>query len=327
MEVPGFPGFVPQFVYYYPKPEDLSTLQRDYLRNFINEFESVLYGPDYTDPDFGYTKYIDVNSFIDYFIVSEVSRNNDGYKKSRYFSKNRDSEDGRIHAGPVWDFDWAWKDIDECAIIANTDGSGWSYTVNTCPPDVISPGWYDRLLQDTAFAQAVCTRYVSLRQDILSNSRLLDKVDSIAFLVQTSKTRHYTRWPILSENGWAPEVNFTPTTYTGEVNRLKSWIIRRMAWLDQQIPQWCPTVKTEDPLVQTPVLWPNPAGNTVSLQGIPADINIRCFDITGKAVLLPGHYTDQDRWVFDTQQLPNGTYILRFQGNQPMESVRLEIVR
>ncbi len=137
-------------VYDYPKPDNITTQQQDYIKNFINEFETALYGLNFTDPNQGYAKYIGVNSFIDYLIINELARNNDGFKKSSYFHKNKDSTTAiaKLNAGPVWDFDWAWKNINECSIFAATDGSGWAHQVNDCSPDVNSPGWYVRLLQD-----------------------------------------------------------------------------------------------------------------------------------------------------------------------------------
>lgn len=327
LQVPGFPGFIPHFVYYYPKPEDLTTLQRNYLRSYVNNFESVLYGPQYADTINGYRKYIDVASFIDYFIVSEVSRNNDGYKKSRYFFKDRDSEDQRIHAGPVWDFDWAWKNIAECSIFAQTNGSGWAYEINTCNPDVVSPGWYDRLLKDTNFSTTLCQRYAELRGGLLSTARLQGKVDSIAALVASAQMRHYTRWPILSENGFAPEVNFFPTTYAGEVMRLKNWIKLRMTWLDAHIPQLCNTTVITEPPVNVVSLYPNPATAQIILGGVSPYVALRCFDVSGKQMDLPRNYIKDEGWQFDVSGLPNGIYLLEYSTSEKVDFKRFVVAR
>lgn len=110
----GFPGVDVHFVYFYPKAEDIVLEQQTYIQNFMNEFETALYSANFDDPVSGYRKYIHVSSFIDYFIVNEVARNADGFKKSRYLYKDKDHTDGtyrKLHEGPVWDFDWALKDI------------------------------------------------------------------------------------------------------------------------------------------------------------------------------------------------------------------------
>ena len=73
--------------------------QKQYLQEYVNAFEKVLHGEGFTDPQTGYPAYIDVVSFRDYFILSEVTRNVDAYKKSRYFFKDRESNGGKIHSG------------------------------------------------------------------------------------------------------------------------------------------------------------------------------------------------------------------------------------
>ncbi len=102
------PDYDVHFVYHDPKPKNIVYQQKKYLENYVTGFEKALYSTNYKDEIQGYPNYIDVGSFIDYFLVSEVSRNNDGFKKSRYFHKDKN---GKIVAGPVWDFDWAWKNI------------------------------------------------------------------------------------------------------------------------------------------------------------------------------------------------------------------------
>ena len=68
-----------------------------------------------------------------------MARNNDGFKKSSYFHKDNNTATAvsKLKAGPVWDFDWAWKNINECSIFSATDGSGWAHHINDCGPDHI----------------------------------------------------------------------------------------------------------------------------------------------------------------------------------------------
>jgi len=127
------PGTDVYFVYYDPEPDDLTTTQKAYLKSFVDTFESILYSADFEDHSTGYRAFLDVNFFVDYFIVGEISRNVDAYKKSRFYYKDKNSNNGLIHSGPPWDFDWAWKDITEdCIHFNQTDGSGWAYRVNDC---------------------------------------------------------------------------------------------------------------------------------------------------------------------------------------------------
>ena len=87
-----------QFSYVYPKLADIKDEQAAYLKSYVDAFEAALSASNYQDPENGVRKYADLASFIDYFIVNEVSRNVDGYRLSTFFHKNRESAGGKIMA-------------------------------------------------------------------------------------------------------------------------------------------------------------------------------------------------------------------------------------
>jgi subtilisin-like proprotein convertase family protein len=229
----GYPGLDIHMVYYYPKPANIVLQQKTYIQNYINELEDALYGNLFDDPSFGYAKYINVGSFIDYFIISELTRNGDGYKKSRYFSKDKDHADGsyrKLKAGPVWDFDWSQKDLSQ----GSEDGSGFKYlSVNE---DVHSPGWYIRLLQDTVFANSLRCRYDDLRRTLLSQEYIFGKIDSVATAVNESQNWHFIIWGNLGSATGTWEVQPPSQTYAEEIQKLKNWYTRRLTWLDNNMP-------------------------------------------------------------------------------------------
>jgi CotH kinase protein len=321
----GHPNRRAHFVYTYPKPDEATPSQKNYLQSYVTQAEDVLYGLQYSDPSGGFRDYFDTPSFIDYFLLNEVARNNDGSKKSRFFYKDRDSKDARIKAGPVWDFDWAWKNIAECSIFAATDGSGWSYKINECNPDNISPDWYNRMLTDTLFKSDICLRYDSLRGQILATTRLIHFIDSIALVVKDAQLRHYQKWPILADNGWAPETNFTPTNYEGEISRLKKWVTDRMNWLDKNIPKFCEKPSTI--VASTIKMYPNPAHNRVTWNGyrIPRLIMV-ATDVLGRETDIPLQ-NDEDLYWFDVSGLPNGSYFIGIKGRDKIGVEKLVVVR
>jgi hypothetical protein len=75
------------------------------FRQAYNRFERALYANDYD----AIKKEIDVQSFVDYFLTFEYSVNVDGISTSFYFYK--DGPDDLIHAGPIWDFDFAYSNF------------------------------------------------------------------------------------------------------------------------------------------------------------------------------------------------------------------------
>lgn len=277
-------------VYDYPKPDNITTQQQDYIKNFINEFETALYGLNFTDPNQGYAKYIDVNSFIDYLIINELARNNDGFKKSSYFHKDKDSTTAiaKLNAGPVWDFDWAWKNINECSIFAATDGSGWAHQVNDCSPDVNSPGWYVRLMQDTNFQNQFRCRWETLRTTILSNNALNNAIDANASYLSEAQTRHFEKWGNLGVNTGTPEIESDPATFEGQITKFKNWINLRLAWLDANIPgdaNNCNLGTNTSFLKENYSLYPNPVSDKLYFSShtfLPESIEI--FDASGKSI-------------------------------------------
>lgn len=262
------PGFDVHFLFEYPEAEFIVPEQRAYIASFVDTLETALYSPDFADPLVGYRKYLDVPSFITYFLVNEVARNNDGFKKSVFFHKDKNSNGGKLKAGPVWDFDWAWKDIQECGVVHGPNGSGWAHRINDCPTDNYSTGWYIRLLQDSTFANELRCTYESYRTAMLSTEHIFSYIDSVGALVQNAQVRHFQKWPILGISGPAPESGPFAATYAGDLEDLKAWIATRLAWLDENIPGNCLSVSLSERFVNGPlVCYPNPSTGMFRFQG------------------------------------------------------------
>jgi|GEM_PF-295844 len=236
------PGFDVHFIYEYPDPDTITLAQRNYIASYVDSLETALYSAAFADPLIGYRKHLDTKSFIDYFLVNELARSNDGFKKSVYFHKDKNSNGGKLKAGPVWDFDWAWKDLATCDLFDNTDGSGWAHLINDCPTDNYSCGWYVRLLQDSTFTTELRCTYEEYRSSILDTAAIFHLIDSIGDRVAFAQARHFQKWPILGISGPAPEVNPVATTYAAELDTLKAWVTRRLTWMDANLPGLCTNV-------------------------------------------------------------------------------------
>ena len=280
---PNFPNDAVRYVYNYPDPEDISNQQKTYIQNLVENFEDALWGTNFDDPILGYRPYINTRSFIDYFIVNEFARNVDGFKKSRNFYKDKNSKDSLIYAGPVWDFDWAYKDHDSGML----NGSGWRHDYSG-PTDVKPPGWYIRLLQDSSFADELSCRYFNLRSTILDTANLFHFIDSLGGVVDAAQERHYLRWPILGINVGTPEIGAQPLTYAEELIKFKTWISDRLSWLDLNMPGNCPNVGINsfsslvNPYV---VVYPNPSNELISVYADQAINRIEIFDSRGLLVI------------------------------------------
>ncbi|MBM78805.1 MAG: hypothetical protein CL846_10015 [Crocinitomicaceae bacterium] len=278
---PNFPNDDVRYVYNYPDIDDISIPQKSYIQQKVSAFEDALWGSNFEDPILGYRPFINTRSFIDYFIVNEFARNVDGFKKSRNFHKDKDSKDSLIYAGPVWDFDWAFKDHSSAML----NGAGWRHDYSG-PSDVKPPGWYIRLLQDSTFANDLSCRYFNLRNTVLDTSNLFQFIDSLGNVLDEAQERHYVRWPILGINVGTPEIGIQPNTYEGELLKFKNWIIDRLNWLDANMPGNCPNVGIPQHLINEPVfnIYPNPTDEivTISSSNNIKILNIKVYDQIGK---------------------------------------------
>ena len=274
-----------QFSYVVPKPEDIVPAQKAYLKSYVDSFETVLYGSQYQDPVNGVRKFADLATFIDYFIVNEVSKNVDGYRLSTYMYKDRNSKDRRIIMGPVWDYDLAYRNANYCE---GSDTRGWAYRFNeVCPGDGagLIPFWWDKLMTDTAFEGSLRCRWKELRKSTLSLNRMNAIIDSIAGVVNEAQQRHFTRWPVLGKYVW-PNPDPIPTSYAGEISTLKDWLKSRLEWLDSNMPDRGACADFYDvPGTLTVSIYPNPIGDNGMLKvksKADQQIDIRVIDMEGR---------------------------------------------
>ncbi len=178
----------------YPKKSKLQPEQMAYIEQYVDSMEMTIQSDHFTDPRWGYERFIDVRSFVDYFIHTELSLNADGYKRSAYFYKEKQREDGtggKLFAGPVWDYNLAYGNCNFCN--ANNI-EAWCFEGGNTQP---TPAFWQRLLQDPAFRRAVKVRYEELRKGVLSNEHILGYIDRHAQLVAPYEKRHFEKYPEL----------------------------------------------------------------------------------------------------------------------------------
>ena len=178
----------------YPKKSKLQPEQLAYIESFVDSMETAIQSEQFADPKVGYAHFIDVPSFVDYFIHTELSLNADGYKRSAYFYKEKqhaDGSGGKLVAGPVWDYNLAYGNCNFCN--ANNP-EAWCFEGGNTQP---TPALWQRLLQDPAFRKAVKVRYKALRKDVLSNKAINDYIDRHARLMGPCVERHFAKYPEL----------------------------------------------------------------------------------------------------------------------------------
>ncbi len=318
----GTSGEGPFFAYHYPKRDLILPVQENYIRNKITAFETALYGSQYRDPYVGYRKYIDVNSFIDYFILVELSKNTDGYRLSTFLHKDRDDRDPLIHMGPVWDYDLGFGNAD---YLEAFDYNGWNYPV---PADGWgTPFWWTKLISDPYFANRLNCRWNSLRQGILSDNALMDFIDSCSEELADAVDRNFIQWPIHGMYVWPNP--FYGNTYLEDINYMKNWITSRLIWMDAFIPGNACTAavdENEENSLFSIRAYPNPAVGDFNLeiQNLQeGKLSLEVFNITGELVMADA--LGNDPFLTQRISLAPGVYTVRVISGLEAKTVKVII--
>jgi hypothetical protein len=304
-----------QYSYIYPKLANIVQEQKDYIRSYVDSFENALHGSNFQDTVVGWRKFADEPSFIDYFLVNEVSHNVDGYRLSSYFYKDKNSVNRKIIAGPVWDYDLAFKNADYCN---GSDTAGWAWQFNkVCTSDYWQvPFWWDNFSADSLFQQNLLCRWQAMRQSVLSEQHLYHLIDSVAALTAEARQRHFTKWPVLGVYVW-PNPQPIAATYEEEIVQLKTWLHNRLGWIDRHLLNVgkCKVIPPP-PLKNSIFISPNPVTTTTAINFASVsnqEFNIVVFDINGRTVLLEKYLVKQgiNKIVLNTAAWMQGVYVVK----------------
>ena len=160
----------------YPDPDDLTSAQLKYIKQYVFDAAEALYGKDFKDPVKGWRAWIDEDSFIDYWIVYEVMGNHElGNPGSVFMHKDRG---GKLVAGPCWDFDWG-------VLSYNTSPQARTGLING------SAIWYGRLRQDPEFEAKLKARFNELLPQL---ETIPDYMDQCEALLTASAKLNFEMW-------------------------------------------------------------------------------------------------------------------------------------
>ncbi len=272
------------YQFHFPKTEDVTPEQFEYIENLIGEIEDEFVSDDFADVTSGYSNYLDENTFIDYLIINELSKNPDAYRLSTFFYKDTDEIDPRFKMGPVWDYNLAFGNVNYCTN-GNPEGFVVSRFNEVCPDDFwVINFWWDRLLDDTLFTNKLEDRWAELRLSTLSEFSIHSKIDSFANILNESQQRNFSLYPILDVHIWP---NYSVEgSYAREVQRLKDWVSTRLIWIDQNLATFSVPPFNRN-FEFDPVIMPNPVNENAiikyySHQAATVEFNI--FDATGRVL-------------------------------------------
>ncbi len=210
--------------YVYPKEEQMESNEFDphekALRKFLNNMGTALNASYFRDPNRGYAKYIDVDAAIDHHLLNVLAFNVDALRLSGYMHIPRG---GKLTFGPIWDFDRA---------LGSTDGRDnnprtWRSQTGDRGTDFFNYPWWNRMFRDIDFFQKYIDRFQSLRQAEFSKENINSIIDNMANELREAQKRNLSKWnqrPRSSNGG----------TYEGEIRYMKTWLSRRITFMEQQ---------------------------------------------------------------------------------------------
>ena len=203
-------------------PDDVSDEIQETVKNIIQNAENVLFSEDYTDSENGYTKYFDVDSVIDWYIMNELGKNVDSANfSSIYFYY--DSSDKLLHMGPNWDFDISCGNV-------NYNGCD-SYTGLYVKENSI---WIKRMFTDAEFVEKLKNRWNETKSEL--QNYINSELQSYADILSDAAEINFKKWDLLGHYVWPNCAGYeNRTTYQSEVDYMVNWLNCRYNYMDEAI--------------------------------------------------------------------------------------------
>jgi hypothetical protein len=226
---PGESGFTLDrgnlYAFVRPQEEEITLEQRDWLRQYLNEVDAAIMGPDFLDEQAGYRAYIDPATFIDYHLMTELTKQIDGYRLSTFFHKDRN---GKLKLGPIWDYNLCWGNAN---YLDGWNPEGWYYPLISS--EEYLDGWFSRLFEDEEFQKQYRRRYTQLRESVFSNAHIIGKLRDKQALLNEAAPRNFQRWPVMGQYVWPNW--FIANSHAEEIDWMQDWMERRLIWMDGQL--------------------------------------------------------------------------------------------
>ena len=207
-EVNKFRSHIQDLPYMIKEPDEdaLVPQQFDYMQAYITNLENELYN---NLEGRQWASYIDFDSFIDWWLVHELTNNEEPeHPKSTYMYKEMNDV---LRAGPVWDFDWGTFTPDRSAEFSCMEG----------------PLYYEQLFKDATFTTRLKERWSLLKPQFETVPTYIN-AESVS--IEISNKINIAMWPI------SERINGDETmTYTEAVARMIEAYNLKLQWLDDTI--------------------------------------------------------------------------------------------
>lgn len=204
----------------YPGSKKLNSDITNYISRDFSRFEKALYSYDYDSKRYGFRSDIDVDNFVDYWIINEVSQNTDAGIYSTYFYKD---VGGKLKMA-VWDFNNC------CDNYMETQTSMAGFFLQDRP-------WFFMLMKDEGFTNQIIVRYRELRKSVLSDEYIKGYIDDVQNYLGTAIDRNFQVWGYSfdEEHELLAGEGRHIGSYEAAVEQYERRLISRLRWMDQHI--------------------------------------------------------------------------------------------
>ena len=303
-----------KYQYHVPGKKDIVNAQETYLQATVDDFEHALQNTALPYKGKYWDQYLNVESFVDYFLIQEFTKNYDAYRASAYFHKDKNSNDSLIKAGPVWDFNYSLGLTTNCQGYLPT---GWYFNG---PCAGLTPMWWNKLVQTTEFANRANCRWKELRQGPFHNDSIENFLTGQETLLKELSKRDRERWFI--EYGTAPHYShFVDSTIAGDMTYMTNWITQRLAWMDSNmIGMNCTAIGLPNEIQRTEFsIHPNPSSGTFHVTLSSSDFDMLLVrNNLGQIVYQQELSKDKTTYVIRRDDLDQGMYFVELKS--PRES-------
>lgn len=204
----------------YPGAKKINPEITDYISRDFSKFEKSLYSYDYDSKRYGYQNDIDADSFVDYFLINEITQNTDAGLYSTYFYKD---VGGKLKMC-VWDFNNCCDNYME----GQTPMAG--FFMQDRP-------WFFMLMKDEGFTEKIISRYKELRGGIFSDEYIKSYIEDTKHYLGTAIERNYKVWGYSFEPGYdlLLKEDRKINSYEEAVRQYETRLTSRLGWLDKHI--------------------------------------------------------------------------------------------
>ncbi len=204
----------------FPGSSALNEELAENIRQDFSQFEKMLYSYDYDNPKLGYENYLDLDSFVDFFLINEFTCNYDAGWLSTYMYKDFD----RKYRMCIWDFNSACDNYQESNMQPN------HFEMQNCL-------WYVMLTKDETFTERIVSRYRELRQTYFSEDYLYDYINGCVEFLGPAIDRNFEKWGYTfeQEHDVLKPTERNARSYGEAIDNMERFLQRRIDWMDNNI--------------------------------------------------------------------------------------------